>query len=99
MEPATLDLSDIQKAAWLMLNHIEPVLVKGRDGRVLFRVQADQKVSMLLMDYERNPEVRLLDYVRNLKVARGRMLDMRDGRSGNGFGNGTRGDVDGNRRP
>ena len=98
MEPATLDLSDIQKAAFLMLHHIEPVLIKGRDGRVLFRVQADQEVQGLLLDYERNPEVRLLDYVRVLKMARGRMLDARDGRNGNGIGLGNGGEVNGNRR-
>ena len=90
-----LDLTDIQRAAFLLLHNVEPQLIRGRDGRVVFRVLVDQEVQRLLLDYERNPQVKLLDFVGVLKRLRGRMIDARDGRNGHEYG---QGDVNGNRR-
>lgn len=80
----TVDLQDIHKTAFLIMHHIQPELVKGSDGRVVFRIVANSEVQALLMDYERNPEIRILDFVNVLKRLRGRMLDVRD--SQNGYG-------------
>lgn len=80
----TIDLIDIQKAAYLELNHVNSRLIKGPDGRVVFRFLLDEEVQHFLIEYESNPEIRLLDYVGVLKRLRGRMLDARDG-NGNGY--------------
>jgi len=82
-----IDLLDINRAAYLEKNQIKAHLIKRADGRVVFRFPADEKVQRLLVEYETNPEIRLLDFVITLKRLRGRMLDIREGRNGNG-GNG-----------
>jgi hypothetical protein len=91
METHFIDLQDIHKASFLMMHHIEPELIKNQDGRVVFRVLGDEETRRLLVEYEENPGVRLLNFVTMLKRARGRMLDVRDGYGRDGerrYGNG-----------
>jgi hypothetical protein len=73
-----LDLQDIHKAAFLTFNSIDVQTVQNADGRVVFRVVLDEEVKRVLIDYEGNPEIRLLDFVSALKRLRGRMLDARN---------------------
>ena len=80
----TIDLQDIHKTAYLIMHNKQPELIRNRDGRVVFRIKTDNEVQRLLIDYECNPEIRLLDFVNVLKRLRGRMLDVRDAHNGNG---------------
>jgi len=74
-----LPLWDIHQVSWLDYNHTE-VTETERDGRVVFEVPATEKTYQLLQQYQTNPMVPLLDFVRSLRRVRARMLSLRDGK-------------------
>ena len=94
----TIDLQEIHKAAFLNLNGIKTPEVRETSGRIVWRVTVDSEVQRLLMEYEGNPQVPLLDFTGCLKRLRGRMLDVRQGRNLlNENGNGERNEKSYNR--
>jgi hypothetical protein len=73
-----LPLYDIYEVAWLHHNDVDFVGNK-QNGRVVFEVPATEETYRLLREYQNNPAVSLLDFVRSLRRVRARMLDLRDG--------------------
>jgi hypothetical protein len=73
-----LPLYDIYEVSWL---HLNGVAIGGskQSGRVVFEVPATEETYQLLHEYQTNPEVAILDFVRSLRRVRGQMLDLRDG--------------------
>ena len=81
-----IDLEDIHKQAFLELKGIGTEEVVGPDGRVRWRVSLTEHVQGLLMEYESNCVVPILNFVSVLKRTRGRMLDSRNRRNGHEYG-------------
>jgi hypothetical protein len=79
----TLELADINAAAFLSLQDI-PVTLINRAGRVYFVVPAEDRTYRELARLQSNPEVPILDFINRLKRLRSQMLDARD------YGNGQR---------
>jgi hypothetical protein len=73
-----LPLYDIHQVAWLHHNDVDFTGNK-QGGRVVFEVPATEETHRLLQEYQSNPTVFLLDFVRSLRRVRARMLDLRDG--------------------
>jgi len=75
-ETRTLPFLDIHLSAFLVLNGIEPSLVK-QSGRVIFQFPNNAQVSSLVEKYNSNPKVDVLNYVQHLRRLRSQMLSMR----------------------
>jgi hypothetical protein len=75
-ENRKIPILDIYQAAFLVHNEIEPVLCK-QGSRVVFEFPGTELVFELLDEYNRNPSIRLLDFVGRLRRLRAQMLSMR----------------------
>lgn len=78
-----MSVLDIHLAAFLQQNGIPAKLEKGKDGRVVFCYEPDERFFSLQDEFNRNVDLQL--FVSCLKRLRGRMLDARDDRT-NGKG-------------
>ncbi len=75
-ENANLPIFDIHQAAFLNLHGIEPELLK-QGTRVIFEFPGNQTVFKLLLKYNGNPAIPVLDFVSCLRRLRSMMLGMR----------------------
>jgi hypothetical protein len=73
-----LPIYDINVGAYLELNGIPLKLEKEATGRVVFKVQADQRLFQLLKAFEENEPVGVKTFAGYLKNLRTRMLVLRD---------------------
>lgn len=77
---------DINEAAFYEMNGLTAAFQKRSDGRILFSFEDTARLRELEEEYLN--DARLQDFVYFLKRARGRMLEVRDGRwrahNGNG---------------
>jgi len=71
---------------WLESHGIPVDLQKEASGRVIGEVDATDEVFRLMVDYQANPVVHVLDFLAYQRRLRGRLLDARNGHEGNGYG-------------
>lgn len=73
-----LPLYDIHQVSWLDYKGIQSTQ-SNQAGRVVFEVPATEETYRLLREYQDNPTIPLLDFIRSLRRTRARMLEARDG--------------------
>jgi hypothetical protein len=83
MDKKTVELTDLNTAAYLSLQEI-PVTLITRKGRVVFVVPAEDRTYRELATFQGNPLVPALDLISHLKRLRGKMLDARSAPDGQG---------------
>jgi hypothetical protein len=74
---STIPYHDIHLSAYLDYRGIAPVLFKEH-GRVIFNFPNDSMTYRTISEYNANPQIPLLDYIRHLRKLRSMMLSMRD---------------------
>lgn len=74
-----ITILDLNEVAFLKLHGIEPHFEK-QGTRIIFVFEATDDFFDISALYKTNPPVPVLDFVRELKTMRGRMLSMRDDR-------------------
>lgn len=75
-ENGVLPILDIHQAAFLNLHGIEPDLLK-QGTRVVFEFPGSHTVFQLILRYNENPAVPILDFVSHLRRLRAMMIQMR----------------------
>jgi hypothetical protein len=73
---AHMPILDIHQAAFLFLHGIEPTLTK-QGTRVIFEFPNSTSVMTLLMQYNENPRVPVMDFASKLRRLRAQMLASR----------------------
>jgi len=73
-----MPLMDIYLASYLVLNRINPELVL-EGTRVVFEFPATKEVYRISRGFNNNPSVPVLDYVREVRQLRARMIAMKGG--------------------
>lgn len=79
----TMSVLDIHLAAYLQQNGIDPRFEKGKDGRVIFCYDPDERFFSIQDDFNKDADLQL--FISCLKKMRGKMLDARDNKT-NGYG-------------
>jgi hypothetical protein len=72
----TLPLLDIHQAAFLEMHGHEPCLTK-EGTRIIFEFMNSPEVLAAVQAFNRNPSIKLLDYVSHLRSLRARMYSAR----------------------
>jgi hypothetical protein len=75
-------LTDVHQAAWLELHRIRVTLTRQDNGKVLFEALADAETFATLKAFEENTEVPVRTFTGYLKNLRHRMIEVRDGKTG-----------------
>lgn len=81
MTQSLITILDLNEVAFLKLHNIEPRL-ELQGTRVIFVFEATDAFFDISALYKQNPHVPVLDFVRELKTMRGRMLALRDDNGG-----------------
>ncbi|MEW6214671.1 MAG: DUF5659 domain-containing protein [Nitrospirota bacterium] len=75
-EQKTFTTLDIGLASFLELHNL-PVKLEVNNGKVIFTFSVNEDLYKLIMDYNSNVSVRVLDFVTTLKKLRGQLLTLR----------------------
>ena len=84
-ETKIINLLDIYLSSFLSLNGIEPKL-EAKGGKVVFTFPATDQVYRLMNLFNQNTEVRVADFVTQVKTLRGKMLTEKDSAKGKANG-------------
>jgi len=80
------ETGDLWLSAFLMTCGLSPALLT-RSGRVLFSFPASPDLDTLLVNFQNNCNVRVLDFAEAAKTLRGQMLDLKhNGQAGGRHG-------------
>jgi len=83
MEEKVFEVSDLWLAAFLFACGLSPTL-RILNGRVVFIFSASPDLDKLILNFQGNCNVRVMDYAAAAKTLRGQMLDMKNQRSNHG---------------
>ncbi len=75
--PSTIPYHDIHLSSYLAYRGVEPVLVKG-GTRVVFHFPNDSQTHRLIAEFNTNPTLPVLDFIKHLRKLRAQMLSMRN---------------------